>query len=308
MNRTAPVVAAVVVNWNQASASMACLTSLQQSETPPVGVVLVDNGSGPADLEFLRSKVDRQSNIHLVEVGWNSGFTGGVNAGVSYVLRELQDVDWIFLLNNDAQVDPSAIGTLVETGRNLEAALIGPRVLQSETGRIAFSPMKWPMELFGFRRKLRLDSTAAIVPRLDGCALLIRRDIATRRQMSAGGLLDERFFLYFEDVDLCLQVRSWGERVVYCSDAIVRHRVALSSGGQMNRTGVYYQTRNRILIAKKWLPVPLRILFFLAYPLLRMANLGRCVLRRTARPGETIAGIRDGYASRYGPRVTPKGY
>jgi GT2 family glycosyltransferase len=298
-------VAAIVVNWNQSTEALGCINSLLGGPLRPALVVVVDNGSSAEQRNILRNGCKGLLAVEIVELSWNSGFTGGVNAGFRHLLASAIEHDWILLLNNDARVTPSALQTLVRFGLEYSAAILSPMIMDSEGSLELFRPRAWPAELFGLHRPIARDYNVAAVPRVDGCAMLIRTDIALRRSQLTGALLDERFFLYWEDVDFCMQVRSWGETALHVREAIVTHKVALSSGGTMNPTGVYYQTRNRVLIAKKWLPFWCRALFLIVYPFTRMANIIRRLAHRETDPHvrEVLLGLFHGYLSRFGPRT-----
>ena len=218
----------VIVNFNAREHLVNCLQSLVRDR--PVEeheVVVVDNGSsdGSADSVAVRFPWAR-----LVRLKTNVGFAAGNNAGI----RESRG-DLLLLLNNDTLAPAGAIDALVQALRtHPEAAIAGPRLVDAH-GRpeLSFGPMISP---FGeLRQKLtmalhrrdvaavagwveRQTSREQYVDWVSGACLLVHRADA-----EAVELLDERFFLYTEDVDFCAAIRARGRRVLFTPVAEIVH-------------------------------------------------------------------------------------
>ena len=190
--------------------------------------MVVDNGSADGSAGAARAF----RGVRVIEAGANLGFARASNIGI-----RASESDLILLLNCDTIVPAGAIEALVADLRaHPDAAIAGPRIIDGD-GRpeISFGPMMGPFnELLQktrgrlYRRGVRVVANA--VQRLvhaehypdwvSGACLLVRRAVAEHV-----GLLDERYFIYAEDVDFCAMVRARGHRVRFTpATEIVHHR------------------------------------------------------------------------------------
>jgi len=222
---TAPV-DVVVVSYNRQDLLASCLASLGESERA-TRVFVVDNASSDGSAALVAA---RYPEVRLLVNDTNVGFAAAVNRGVTSGSSPL-----VLLLNSDAAVEPSTLDTLARAlDEDLRIAAVGPRILGDDgelelsTGRTMSLWNEAWFKLIGamggsrgwlFGRRLRrwygadrdtLSLTAA--------CLLVRREAY---EEMAG--LDERFFLYAEDVDLCRRLRHAGWRLRYVARATVRH-------------------------------------------------------------------------------------
>ncbi|RME45924.1 MAG: glycosyltransferase family 2 protein, partial [Chloroflexi bacterium] len=118
----APSVYFIVLNWNQPKMTAECLDSLARQDYPNYRVVVVDNGSTDGSAAILRR---RYPWAEIVEISQNIGYSEGNNVGIEYALE--QGADYLFLLNNDTEVDPHMLGRLVEVAEaQTEAGMVGP--------------------------------------------------------------------------------------------------------------------------------------------------------------------------------------
>jgi GT2 family glycosyltransferase len=254
--------AVVIVTYNSAREIGACLTALAEAR-PAMDheIVVVDNAS--TDDTVARVRRDWPS-VDLVEAGANLGFAAGNNVGIRRTTGSL-----VLLLNPDTRVTPGAIDRLaLALFEREDAAVAGPRIVDG-TGRaeLSFGPMLSPLNDLGqmllraatdrgvpvvVRRVERMTRQPRTVDWVTGACLLIRR-----RDLEAVGLLDERFFLYAEDVDLCTAVRASGRTVLFVPDAEVVHlrgRSATSAQGAAlaaaRRSRVQFYEKHR----PRWVP------------------------------------------------------
>jgi len=211
-------VSIIIVSFNAAADLERCLASLHRF--PPAirhEIVVVDNGSTDASVEVVRT----WTGVRLVEVGSNAGFARANNIG----LRETRGT-YVLLLNGDTIVPGGAIDGLVgELDRNPDVAIVGPRLVDG-TGRpeLSFGRMMGPLNELRQKRLTRTGAVDAVTRRrhypdwVSGACLLVRRADA-----EAVGGLDERFFMYTEDVDFCASIRARGRRVLFTPDVEVVH-------------------------------------------------------------------------------------
>jgi GT2 family glycosyltransferase len=214
--------AIIIVSYNTKDDLENCLRSLVQH--PPNlshEIVVVDNASRDGSVETVRS---RWPSVRVIALDANIGFAAANNVGIRQTTSEL-----LLLLNSDTIVPSGAIDRLASVLRELpRAAVVGPRILDGD-GRpeLSYGRMIGPIaELrqkmlvrFASRAKLRtMTSKTRQVDWVTAACLLVRR-----RDAEAAGLLDERYFMYCEDVDFCAAIRSRGGRVYFTPSAEIVH-------------------------------------------------------------------------------------
>jgi GT2 family glycosyltransferase len=245
-------VSIVVLNWNGRDDTLECLESLRSVDYPYCEVIVVDNGSADGSVGAIAA---RFPEVKLIETGENLGYAGGNNAGINYVLGG--DAEFLLLLNNDTKVDPELVSRLVSAARNYpDAAFLSPKIyFYSEPTKIWFAGGKWVEEKarffhlgYGVSDATNQFNAVVDVDYVCGCALFARTSVI--RQI---GLLDERFFLVFEDVDWCYRARKAGYRSLFVPDAFLWHKASSSFGGSTSPVISYFHSRNRLLWGRKHL-------------------------------------------------------
>lgn len=239
------VLSIIIVSFNARDDLMACLLSLKKGP-PSVAhdVVVVDNASTDGSAEA----AERIPGVRVVRMGRNAGFSAANNAGIRESRGEL-----VLLLNSDTLVPPGALDRLIERLRaTREAAVAGPRLVDAE-GRpeLSFGRMIGPRAEWERKRTLRwidrqsaaaLDwlrhetSREAFVDWVSGACLL-----AYRADAEAAGLLDERFFLYTEDVDFCHSIRRLGRKILFTPAAEITHLRGRSRASQPQASNAAYR-------------------------------------------------------------------
>ena len=255
----------IIVSHNTRADLERCLASL--AESPPAAaheILVVDNRSTDGSPEAAR----RRPAVHVIEAGANRGFAAATNIGI----RASRGA-FLLLLNSDTRVPPGAIDRLIrELAGHPDAAVAGPRLVDDE-GRpeISFGPMMSPLNEFRqkrlFRRYERRDPSAcrrveALTRHeqspdwVSGACLLVARADA-----EAVGLLDERFFLYTEDVDFCASIRARGRRILYTPAAEVVHLRGRSAATAPEATNEAYRRSHLAFYEKHhpWLAPLLRV-------------------------------------------------
>lgn len=206
-----------------------------------------ENGGRPGDAD---------SRLVLIQTGGNLGFAGGNNVALRYLLQRA-DVEYIWLVNNDAVVAPSALRELVDRAEgDISCGAVGGTLFEQrepdrvqEMGGATVSPWHGMVRVVG--RGLPASAARPEEIRLDyvsgGCVLVHHR-VLTRV-----GLLDERFFIYGEDVDWGLRMREAGLRLLYAPDAHVWHKGSGSSG-RASPMHDYHNVRGSLLLIHKYRP------------------------------------------------------
>jgi len=214
-------VAIVVLNWNGSNDTQMCLSSLRQLNYDNYEVIVVDNGSSDDSVDRIGSDFPE---VTLMETGENQGFAGGCNRGISHALSN--SADFVWLLNNDTIVDPDALRRLVDKAQqDRRIAAVGSAIYSMEDphrleawggGRVNF----W----LGHSRHFLAPVPDEAIDFITGASMLISREALERV-----GLLDEQFFMYWEDADLCFRLRLLGWATYYCPLAGVTHLTSRSS-------------------------------------------------------------------------------
>lgn len=225
---TYPLVYVIVLHWKRLEDTAACLRSVLASDYPNYRLLVVDNGSeeGPALADLARGC----PGVRVLRSERNLGFAGGNNMGLRCALAE--GADYAFLANNDAIVEARTLAELVSAAEgDGRIGIAGPKIFYyQEPQRIWYLGGRrrwfWPAPL-GVAEGQKDSPRYAGVGEVDlvsGCGMLIRR-----RVLEEVGLLDEGYFMYYEDGDLCLRAREGGYKVVYVGSARMWHKVSAST-------------------------------------------------------------------------------
>jgi N-acetylglucosaminyl-diphospho-decaprenol L-rhamnosyltransferase len=218
----------IIVSFNTAGELADCLGSLR-AHPPSLAheVVVIDNASTDGTADMIRAN---WPSVRLLAQPRNVGFAAANNAGIRAV-----DSEFVLLLNSDTRVRPGALDTLVAGLRGRpDVSAIGPRIVDPQ-GRteLSFGPMMGPFNELRQKCLVTLHArgvapVSRIVERrtrrpqmpdwISGACLLVRRADAV-----AAGLLDERYFLYAEDVDFCAALRARGGRIAFTPAAEIVH-------------------------------------------------------------------------------------
>lgn len=253
-------VAAVVLNWNGWRDTLACLESLRSLDEVP-RVIVVDNGSTDDSRDRIRAAA---SWARLVSLPSNRGFSAGMNAGIFEALRERPAVDYVWVLNNDTLVPPTALSHMVALAdSDPEIGIVGTRLVDADgSGRLQALGGGVIHRWLGTTSP-RLTASARGCDHLVGASLLMRR--ALLREV---GGFDERYFFYLEDADLGIRTRRAGWHLAVAHDATVVHRLGASIGRGSTlrsfRSDVTFARSSGIFVSSLGLPwritaVPLRL-------------------------------------------------
>jgi len=285
-------VATIILNWNQADDTLACVRAVEALPLAPERIWVVDNGSAPGDVERIRREC---SGVRLIFSETNKGFAGGNNLALVEILRAGYDA--VLLLNNDATVDAASLEHLCATLRNHPAVgIVGPmlwdadqpdRLLAAGGRDIAHhlsshlhEPVRW-----GELRE---------VDYVPGTCVLIRAQM-----LRLTGLLDEDFFFGGEVAALCKAGRALGYGCVVDGCARANHSIRRSS--KIRRSlHAYYVMRNRFLFIRRFYARK-KIALYLLWTAYAVYNGLLATIQRDSRHAKAIwQGCLDGWLGRVG--------
>jgi len=246
-----PKVFVIVLNWDGMVDTLACLSSLRKCNYDNKEVVVVDNGSSDHSAEIIQA---RFPEVHIIHNMTNEGFCKGNNIGIRYALDN--KAEYVWLLNNDTEVESSTLSKLVENAEeSTEIGLVSPVLCYFEDKtKVQFSGSYIDLKTFEIHYPECKESPDAIFQTgpnviLWGTALLIKRTVIENI-----GLLDERFFAYWEDTDYSIRSIKGGFRNVVCKDARIYHKRPITPEGEVPKKSsfyYYFYERNRILLQRK---------------------------------------------------------
>jgi len=255
-----PALSVLLVFFNQAQLSLLCLQALIENADVPFELIIVDNASSDETGELL----DRLENIKLIRNDENLGFVKAVNQGAA-----LAGADHLLLLNNDAFIEPGALGAALETLREeVDAGAVGGRI-QTLDGRLqeAGNIIWRDGSCAGYGRggnpedgefRFRRD-----VDYCSGAFLLF----ATALFKELGGFDEDFAPAYYEESDFCLRLRQRGLRTIYEPGAVLRHYEFASTGGieaataQQNKNRERFRQKHREFLQSQPEADPKRALF-----------------------------------------------
>jgi N-acetylglucosaminyl-diphospho-decaprenol L-rhamnosyltransferase len=232
---TRSTVSVLVITWNSCAVLPALLRSLGHGGDGKIELVQVDNASSD---DSLRAGRAWEGPLTQITNEQNRGFARALKQAVAAAHGE-----YLFVVNPDARVDPYSLSVLIDVlDAHPDVGAVGPRVMRSD-GRIDpacarhFPTLRGTLaqtfvihrllagtrlDPFGYRRQTYAEEHD--VECLSGSAILVRRAALDR----AGGV-DDRWFMYFEDIDICRRLRGDGWRIRYMPAAIATHEGAASS-------------------------------------------------------------------------------
>lgn len=300
-------VAVIIVNWNGKDDTIACLESMTRLTTYNVQLttIVVDNGSQDGSVTLIRTCFP---HVTVIDNQKNLGFTGGNNVGIRWALDH--GTDFVWLLNNDTIVDKNALSALVAVLDNNRDGIAGSKIYffpgreyhkerysGKDRGRViwyAGGCIDWENMYATHRGVDEVDrgqyDTQKPTQFVTGCSMMVKREVFENI-----GLLDEKFFMYLEDLDFCLRAKRAGFQLLYVPTSVIWHVNAGSSGGAGNEIHEYYLTRNRLIVGLRYAPIRTKIA--LLRESLRFFLVGSSVKRKA---------VIDAFIGRFGYRYESK--
>ncbi|MGK7881879.1 MAG: glycosyltransferase family 2 protein [Crocosphaera sp.] len=248
-----PKITIVILNWNGKQDTLDCLESVLTIDYDNYQIVVVDNGS--KDDSVIKIK-EQYPEVMLIENNANLGYAEGNNVGIRYAVSAQSD--YVLLLNNDTIVDRNLLKNFLEASQvHPKAAIFGAKIYYLDTpNKIWFAGGTWDSEKAESEHiglnQIEDNRTWNQIKEVDyacGCALLVKAEVVQKI-----GLLEPRFFLTWEELDLCYSAKKLGYQCLFVPDALVWHKVSASFvGGAYSFHQQYFMERNRLLWVEKHL-------------------------------------------------------
>jgi N-acetylglucosaminyl-diphospho-decaprenol L-rhamnosyltransferase len=261
------LVTIIIVNYQTAGLTLDCLNSLfsQRSQYPDFNVIVVDNNSGDNSVRYLEEKIYKNNWIDwvsLLPLSINNGFSSGNNAALEKIIRSKECPEYILLLNPDTTVELNAIFNLAIFLEKHNAAGVVGAQLQDVHGRLELTGRRFPSPIselingarFGFLSKhlqkwqvnQPFQENAFQCSWVSGAAMMVRRKV-----FEQVGLMDDNYFLYFEEVDFCRRASLSGWQIWMEPKSVITHIEGQSTRIQKKRERrkkYWYDSRRRFFV------------------------------------------------------------
>jgi hypothetical protein len=257
----------VIVNYRTPKLTIDSLRSLsmQVADLGDGRVVVVDNDSRDGSVEMLTSAIKREAWsrwVSVISLDHNGGFAYGNNAGIRTALASSNHADYVMLLNPDTVAREGAVKALVKFMDNHPRAGIAGSLLENADGGLECSAHRIHTPLSELDAGARLGLLSRLLHRyvvwgspdaearqcdwVSGASLLVRREVVEQL-----GLMDDGYFLYFEEADFCWRAKQAGWEIWYVPGSRVMHLEGAATGintGAKRRAGYWYDSRRRFFV------------------------------------------------------------
>lgn len=254
----------IILQYNNIKDTLICLKSLKKLQITnyKVQITVIDNGS--ENIQYYLPALS-SSQVKIILNKKNLGFAAGNNIGIRYALKN--DADYILLLNNDTLIDKNLTSELLKTAESDEKiGIVAPKIYfapgfefhknhysKNQRGKVIWYAGGIIDLLNVYGHHIGVDEVDKgqydKIKETDfasGCCMFVKKKV-----FEIIGLLDEKYFLYYEDLDFCLRAKKAGFKIIYAPKAIVWHKNAGSAGGSGSKIQDFYITRSRFIFAFK---------------------------------------------------------
>ena len=264
-------VGVVILNYKLKEQALKAIQSVKNSSYKNLQIIVVDNNSQ----DGIEEEIKKQKDVEFIQAGNNLGYSGGNNLGIKKALD--LGCELVFILNPDTTLEKDSIEKLALGLERNEAGIVCPKIYFADTKNIWFAGGKLDLlNVLGSHRGVNEKDEGQFDEEVEtefasGAAILIKKEV-----LEKVGLLDDRYFLYYEDSDICFRAKKAGFKIMYIPKAKVFHKNAQATGLGSSLQD-YFITRNRMLFASKFLPSRTQFALFrealrnLRNPIRRMA-------------------------------------
>lgn len=258
-------VAIIILNWKQPKLTTETIDSVLKIKHPNFNyqIILVDNGSPDNSIKIFKQKYQKNKLIKVLNTRSNLGYAGGNNFGIKYALKN--NFDFLVLLNNDVLVDQDFLTNLIKETNKYD--VLGPKIYfapgfeyhhdryqEKDRGKVIWSmggQMDWN-NIYGSNISIdevdhgQFTQVEEKIDFISGCCLMASRNVFKKI-----GALDEKYFMYLEDVDFCHRAKINGFKMACIPNSIIWHVNSGSTKGPGDLQN-YFITRNRLYFTFKY--------------------------------------------------------
>lgn len=245
-----PEVSVIIPNWNGYEFLPDCLSSLKKQEFEDFEVIVVDNGSADNSVDFIQTRFPQ---VKVIELNKNIGFAAAVNLGIKVACGK-----YIALINNDTKVDKNCLKYLVQAMKeHPDAGMVAAKMLNFHHPEIIDSAGDY-IDAVGHANNIGLGEKDGPKFNREGYVFLVTGGggLFKKEVFDMVGLLDEDYFAYFEDVDLCLRAQMYGFKGWYQPKAVILH-IHKATANRNKAFTEYLQFRNMTMTIIKNFPTEL---------------------------------------------------
>ncbi len=249
----------IIINYKTSHLIQGLINSITEDKVE-VSFLIVDNASTTESYNELQTITDHR--VHILQSKQNLGFTGGINYALKYVVDNIPETKYFFLINPDAFSCPNLIGELIElleTDQN--AACISPRILHLN-GEPWYSGalMDFGKGIVVNNSKSKQTTTKQKYHEVDvfsGCA-----SVFSLEKVLKTGMLNEDLFMYFDEADFSIKLKEKGYKILYSPNHQIFHDVSYTTKN-ISYLKTYYMTRNKFMVFNKSMSVYSKIYFLI---------------------------------------------
>lgn len=265
MKNNFPKISIITVNFNQAEVTQECLHSLRKISYTNTEIFVVDNASD------LNQRIDPSEfpEVTFLQSEKNLGFAGGNNLAI-----EKAKGDFILLLNNDTIVPTDFLQPLIQTFKDHpDAGIVSPKIIYFNSnnliqyaGTVAINPITCRGRTIGYKATDNGQYNMEYKTDLShGACMLIKREVFEKI-----GLLESKYFLYYEEYDFCEMAKRAGFTIYFNGLSHILHKESVSVG-KLSPLKAYYMAKNRVLFARRNFRnieklISISFYFFIAFP------------------------------------------
>lgn len=244
----------IVLHYGDLRTTNKCLKSIVKYEKEIKEIIVVDNDH-QKNIKYPISNFKCPiSKLKIIRNKKNLGYAAGVNVGIKYALSK--GANYVLVLNNDTYLESGFITKLIKKMNKAKIGVAAPAIKFIRDGKIVYDLGGKVNMFFGrtshhevteIQKQVRDDILQ--VDYVSGCCMLIKKEVFEKV-----GFFDERFFMYYEDVDFCIRARKKSFKIVVFPSHNIFHELSKTIG-KSSAFSIFNQTRSALIFGKKHLGV-----------------------------------------------------
>lgn len=268
-----PPVAFIIPHYINIKDTLRCLRSIKNCNYFNLKIFLIDLSN-----DFSEKNIEFASRFKLQIIkSANIGYGGACNMGIRKAIDN--GFNYFLILNSDTQVEKNFLKPLIEKALNEPQTIFSPVIINGYNEKIEVISQKFTYSRAKVFSKLHSDSIDIIEDLMNKGILELETDVhcgcvifLTRHQYEALSGFNEKYFLYSEDIDLSLRAKKIGFKLKVVIQSNVFHFSGGSTGGKDSIINIYYNSRNRILLAKEHFSFVQKVSFFVIFTVMQVSK------------------------------------